>query len=47
MIDFELTEEQKALIDIARRFAREKIIPVAPECDRKSEFPMDVFREAC
>jgi acyl-CoA dehydrogenase len=46
MIDFELTEEQKALIDIARRFAREKIIPVAPECDRKSEFPMDVFREA-
>jgi acyl-CoA dehydrogenase len=46
MIDFELTEEQKALIDIARRFAREKIIPVAAECDRKSEFPMDVFREA-
>ncbi|MBX3230017.1 MAG: acyl-CoA dehydrogenase family protein [Labilithrix sp.] len=46
MIDFELTEEQRALIDIARRFAREKIIPVAPECDRKSEFPRDVFAEA-
>ncbi|MFO0741955.1 MAG: acyl-CoA dehydrogenase family protein [Labilithrix sp.] len=46
MIDFELTEEQQALIDIARRFAREKIIPVAPECDRKSEFPMEVFKEA-
>ncbi len=46
MIDFELTEEQKALIDTARRFAKERIIPVAAECDRKSEFPKDVFKAA-
>ena len=46
MIDFELTEEQKALIDTARRFAKERIIPVAAECDRKSEFPQDVFKAA-
>jgi acyl-CoA dehydrogenase len=46
MIDFELTEEQRALIDTARRFAKEKIIPVAAECDKKSEFPRDVFAEA-
>jgi len=46
MIDFELTEEQKALIDTARRFAKERIIPVAAECDRKSEFPRDVFKAA-
>ena len=46
MIDFELTEEQRALIDVARRFAREKIIPVAAEADRKSEFPKEVFHEA-
>jgi len=46
MIDFELTEEQRALIDTARRFARERIIPVAAECDRKSEFPRDVFKAA-
>ena len=46
MIDFEVTEEQKALIDTARRFAKERIIPVAAECDRKSEFPKDVFKAA-
>src|ERR1700750_2691859 len=46
MIDFELTEEQRALIDVARRFAREKIIPVAAEADRKAEFPREVFYEA-
>jgi len=46
MIDFELTEEQKALVDTARRFAKERIIPIAAECDRKSEFPKDVFKAA-
>jgi len=34
MFDFEPTEEQKALIETARRFARERIIPIAAECDR-------------
>ena len=46
MIDFERTEEQKALIETAKRFAKERIIPVAAECDRKSEFPKDVFKAA-
>lgn len=46
MLDFSLSEEQKALIDTARRFAKERIIPVAAECDRKAEFPMDVFKAA-
>ncbi|MBN9160039.1 MAG: acyl-CoA dehydrogenase [Myxococcales bacterium 68-20] len=46
MIDFELTEEQRALIDVARRFAKEKIIPVAAEADKESEFPREVFYEA-
>lgn len=46
MIDFELTEEQRALIDVARRFAKEKIIPVAAEADRIAEFPKEVFNEA-
>ena len=43
MFDFEPTDEQKALIDTARRFARERIIPIAAACDRESRFPMDVF----
>ena len=46
MIDFELTEEQRALIDTAKRFCRERIIPVAAECDRESKTPMDVIVDA-
>ncbi len=46
MFDFEPTEEQRALIETARRFARERIIPVAAECDRDAKFPRPVFQEA-
>jgi acyl-CoA dehydrogenase len=46
MIDFELTEEQKALIETARRFTKERIIPVAAACDREAKFPREVFDEA-
>lgn len=46
MLDFSLSEEQKALIETARRFAKERIIPVAPECDRESRFPREVFEAA-
>lgn len=45
-MDFNLTEEQKALIDTAKRFTKERIIPVAAECDRESKFPHDVFKAA-
>src|SRR5690606_34264886 len=43
MLDFSLSEEQLALIDLARRFTRERIIPIAAECDRESRFPREVF----
>jgi len=46
VVDFALSDEHKALIEEARRFTRERIIPVAAECDRESRFPMDVFKEA-
>jgi acyl-CoA dehydrogenase len=46
LFDFEPSEEQRALIDTARRFARERIIPVAAACDRESRFPKDVFDDA-
>lgn len=45
-MDFNLSEEHNALIETARRFAKERIIPVAAECDRDSKFPMDVFKAA-
>jgi acyl-CoA dehydrogenase len=43
MLSFELSPEQKSLIETARRFTRERIIPVAAECDREARFPKDVF----
>jgi acyl-CoA dehydrogenase len=46
MFDFEPTEEQRALIDTARRFARERIMPIAAECDRASKFPEHLFQDA-
>ena len=46
MFDFEPTEEQRALMETARRFTKERIIPVAAACDRDSRFPRDVFEEA-
>ena len=46
MLNFELTPEQKALVEETRRFTRERIIPIAGEADRTHEFPMDVYKEA-
>jgi acyl-CoA dehydrogenase len=45
-MDFSLSEEHQALIESARRFTKERITPVAAECDREARFPMDVFKEA-
>ncbi|MBL8718235.1 MAG: acyl-CoA dehydrogenase family protein [Myxococcales bacterium] len=46
MLDFRLTEEQEQLVAAARRFAKERIIPVAAEADRKAEFPAGLFEAA-
>src|SRR3984885_10097082 len=46
MFDFEPSEEQRAPIETARRFARERILPIAAECDRDAKFPKHVFEEA-
>jgi len=46
MLNFGLSDEQRALIEVAKRFTKERIIPVAAECDRESRFPKDVFEAA-
>lgn len=46
MVDFSLSDEHKALIETAKRFARERIAPVAAECDHQSRFPTDVMEAA-
>jgi acyl-CoA dehydrogenase len=46
MLNFNLSEEQTALVETARRFTRERIIPVAAAADRDAQFPREVFEDA-
>jgi acyl-CoA dehydrogenase len=46
MIGFDLTPEQKALQEKARRFSIEVILPVAAKHDRDGTFPVDVIQKA-
>jgi acyl-CoA dehydrogenase len=46
MFDPTLTEEQELLVETARRFAAERLIPKATEWDIKEEFPTAVFEES-
>jgi alkylation response protein AidB-like acyl-CoA dehydrogenase len=39
----ELTDEQRAIRDVARRFADEVVAPQAPEWDREHRFPRELF----
>ena len=45
-MDFNLTEDQTAFQDAARRFAADKLAPHAAKWDEESIFPVDVMREA-
>lgn len=44
-MQFDLTDEQSAMFDMARSFARDKMLPHAIEWDQTAFFPMDVIRE--
>ncbi|KAG8994155.1 hypothetical protein FRB93_001686 [Tulasnella sp. JGI-2019a] len=45
-LSFSLTEEQAGIQDLARKFTRESIVPVAAEYDRTMKYPWDVIKEA-
>lgn len=45
-MDFELNDDQRAIEDVARRFARERLAPFAAEWDEKETFPVETLREA-
>ena len=45
-MDFSLTDEQKALQNLARKFAAKEISPIAAEYDEKEEFPFQVAEKA-
>ncbi|MBN1823281.1 MAG: acyl-CoA dehydrogenase family protein [Endomicrobiales bacterium] len=44
-MDYFLTDEQKMMIDLARKIAREKIKPVREHYDEKEEFPWPLVEE--
>ena len=46
MIGFDLTQEQIALQDMARKFAANEIRPKAVEYDHAAKFPEDIFEKA-
>lgn len=46
MASFELTEEQRAIRDLAREFAKNEIVPVAQELDRKGQHPAGIVEKA-
>jgi hypothetical protein len=45
-MDFELSEEQRAIQDTAREFARAEMMPHAKEWDENSTFPVETLRKA-
>ena len=46
MIDFTMTDEQKALRDLARDFAKNEMAPKAEHHDQTGEYPMDILKKA-
>ncbi len=44
-MDLELTPEQKAIKEMARRFAEEEIVPVARDNDRNCRFPHEIIKK--
>ncbi len=43
---FDLTEDQLAIQDMARKFTADRITPFAGEWDEKSHYPVDVWKAA-
>lgn len=44
-MDFRLTEEQVAILDTTRRFARERVKPHVRQYDREERFPHEIYAE--
>lgn len=44
-MDFRISEDQTAIIDLARRFSRERVRPRVREYDREERFPLDLYAE--
>jgi acyl-CoA dehydrogenase len=45
-MDFTLTDDQKQIVEAARKFARNEFPKVARECDEEEKFPYEVWEKA-
>lgn len=45
-LNFNLSEDSLALQELARKFAREEMLPKAAEHDRTMEYPQEIFTAA-
>ena len=45
-MDFSLTDEQRAIQETAREFARREVDPIVDEIDESQKFPREVMRKA-
>ncbi len=44
MLDYNLTETQVQIVELARKVAKEKILPARAELDEKGEFPWEILK---
>ena len=44
-MNFELTDEQRAVRDMAQDFAERRVKPIASELDHESRFPKEIMEE--
>lgn len=42
----DLSDTQREMQDLARKFVKEEIIPVAAEYDRTGKYPWDIIKKA-
>lgn len=43
---FELSDEQKSLLELSDKFTKEEIIPKASHYDKTADFPWDIVKQA-
>jgi acyl-CoA dehydrogenase len=46
MFDLSLSDEQRALRDLARQFTQNEIVPIAAKADREEEYPWEILEKA-
>jgi len=45
-VNFDISDDQRELLDLAEKFTREEVIPAAPHHDKSGEYPWAVLKKA-